>query len=107
MHQENRDAPPNLKNGGAPWMAGSSSRTSLSHTGNRPKSRTVHGSHQKEYKQLYEATRARALEPKKQGFKWEAEQLHDYVLFAVNTGLRPDEAWRLQFRDVTIAFDDN
>jgi integrase len=28
----------------------------------------------------------------------------DYVLFAVNTGLRPDEAWRLQFRDVTIVF---
>ena len=61
----------------------------------------------KEYKQLYEATRARAQQPKKQGFKWEAEQLHDYVLFAVNTGLRPDEAWRLQFRDVTIVFDDN
>jgi integrase len=61
----------------------------------------------KEYKQLYEATRTRAQEPKKRGFKWEAEQLHDYVLFAVNTGLRPDEAWRLQFRDVTIVFDDN
>lgn len=24
----------------------------------------------------------------------------------VNTGLRPDEAWRLQFRDVKIAYDD-
>ena len=60
-----------------------------------------------EYKQLYEATRTRAQEPKRRGFKWEAEQLHDYVLFAVNTGLRPDEAWRLQFRDVTIVFDDD
>jgi integrase len=30
-----------------------------------------------------------------------AEQLHDYVLFSANTGLRPDEARRLQFRDVT------
>src|SRR6266699_3656026 len=39
-------------------------------------------------------------------YKWESEQLHDYVLFAVNTGLRPDEAWRLQFRDVTIVEDD-
>jgi hypothetical protein len=29
------------------------------------------------------------------------------VLFAVNTGLRPDEAWRLQFRDVTIVYDDD
>jgi integrase len=60
-----------------------------------------------EYKQLYKATRARAQEPKRRGGKWDAEQLHDYVLFAVNTGLRPDEAWRLQFRDVTIVFDDD
>ena len=59
-----------------------------------------------EYKKLYEATRRRAHEPKQERFKWECEQLHDYVLFAVNTGLRPDEAWRLQFRDVTIVEDD-
>ncbi len=59
-----------------------------------------------EYKQLYEATRKRAHEPKQERFKWECEQLHDYVLFAVNTGLRPDEAWRLQFRDVTIVEDE-
>jgi hypothetical protein len=25
----------------------------------------------------------------------------------VNTGLRPDEAWRLQFRDVTIVYDED
>jgi integrase len=60
-----------------------------------------------EYKRLYKPTRKRAQEPKKRGFKWEAEQLHDYVLFAVNTGLRPDQAWRLQFRDVTIVYDDD
>jgi integrase len=59
-----------------------------------------------EYKKLYEATRKRAQEPKATRFKWESEQLHDYVLFAANTGLRPDEAWRLQFRDVTIVEDD-
>lgn len=59
-----------------------------------------------EYKKLYEATRKRAHEPKQARFKWESEQLHDFVLFAVNTGLRPDEAWRLQFRDVTIVHDD-
>jgi hypothetical protein len=58
-----------------------------------------------EYKELYTATRQRAKEPEKRGFKWEAEQLHDYVLFAVNTGLRPDEARRLEFRDVTIVHD--
>ncbi len=59
-----------------------------------------------EYKRLYEATRKRAHEPKAARFRWESEQLHDYVLFAANTGLRPDEAWRLQFRDVTIVEDD-
>lgn len=59
-----------------------------------------------EYKKLYETTRSRAHEPKQERFKWECEQLHDYVLFAVNTGLRPDEAWRLQFRDVTIVEDE-
>ena len=59
-----------------------------------------------EYKQLYEATRNRALDPKQPRFRWEAEQLHDYVLFATNTGLRPDEAMRLQFRDVMVVEDE-
>ena len=59
-----------------------------------------------EYKKLYEATRRRAHEPKNARYKWESEQLHDYVLFAANTGLRPDEARRLQFRDVTIVEDE-
>jgi integrase len=59
-----------------------------------------------EYKKLYEATRKRAHEPKQARFKWESEQLHDYVLFSANTGLRPDEARRLQFRDVTIVEDE-
>jgi len=59
-----------------------------------------------EYKKLYEATRKRAREPLNPRYKWESEQLHDYVLFAANTGVRPDEARRLQFRDVTIVEDD-
>ncbi len=59
-----------------------------------------------EYKKLYEATRERAHAPKMARFKWESEQLHDFVLFAANTGLRPDEAWWLQFRDVTIVEDE-
>ena len=45
-----------------------------------------------EYKKLYEATRRRARTPKNPRYKWESEQLHDYVLFMANTGLRPDEA---------------
>jgi integrase len=59
-----------------------------------------------EYKKLYEATRERAETPPKPRWRWSCEQLHDYVLFMVNTGLRPDEAARLQFRDVTIVDDD-
>jgi len=58
-----------------------------------------------EYKQLYEATRAYAktAEPR---YKWNAEQVHDFVLFLGNTGLRPDEAKNLQHRDVSIVTDD-
>ena len=58
-----------------------------------------------EYKQLYEATRRRIANPPKPRWKWACEQLHDFVLFMVNTGLRPDEAWRLEFRDVAIVED--
>jgi integrase len=59
-----------------------------------------------EYRQLYEATRERAKTPLNNRWKWECEQLHDYVLFMANTGLRPDEASRLQHRDVEIVFDE-
>ena len=58
-----------------------------------------------EYKQLYEATRQRAANPKNPRWKSECEQFHDYVLFMANTGLRPDEASRLQYRDVEIVRD--
>ena len=58
-----------------------------------------------EYKTLYTATRDRAAKPPKPRWKWECEQLHDFVLFMVNTGLRPDEAGRLEFRDVEIVED--
>ena len=60
----------------------------------------------KEYKQLYTATRKRAAKPPHPRYKWEAEQLHDYVLFMANTGLRPDEARNLQHRDVEIVTDE-
>ena len=32
--------------------------------------------------------------------------MHDYVLFLANTGLRPDEAGRIEYRDVTIVDDE-
>ena len=59
-----------------------------------------------EYKQLYEATRAYSRDPFHDHYKWNAEQVHDYVLFLANTGLRPDEAKNLQHRDVQIVEDD-
>jgi len=60
-----------------------------------------------EYQKLYEATRRRAENPRhnRGRWKWECEQLHDFVLFMANTGLRPDEARRLEFRDVSIVKD--
>jgi integrase len=61
-----------------------------------------------EYKQLYEATREYARVSQDKYYKWNAEQVHDYVLFMANSGLRPDEAMtkNLEHRDVTIVKDD-
>jgi integrase len=59
-----------------------------------------------EYKQLYTATRENAKTAREQD-KWFAEQMHDYVLFLANTGLRPDEAANLQHRDIEIVDDDD
>jgi integrase len=59
-----------------------------------------------EYRELYEATRRRARSPKHRAFRWNAEQVHDYVLFMANTGLRPDEAKNLEHRDVHIVEDE-
>jgi integrase len=59
-----------------------------------------------EYKKLYQATRRRSQKPKRNRYAWEGAQLHDYVLFMANTGIRPDEAARLEYRDVSIVDDD-
>lgn len=69
-----------------------------------------------EYKQLYQATRANAQKAREASRKvkeegqarqvWRAEQLHDKILFLANTGLRPDEANWLEYRDVEIVKDD-
>ncbi len=58
-----------------------------------------------EYKMLYEATRKKADNPSRERYRSVWEDLHDYVLFMANTGLRPDEAGRLEYRDVTIVTD--
>jgi integrase len=65
---------------------------------------------QSEYRQLYAATRRRTKKPPapfKERWRWEYEQLHDYVLFMANTGLRPDEAALLEYRDVDIVLDED
>jgi integrase len=62
---------------------------------------------QDEYKALYTETRKRAANPVSERWRWSSEQLHDFVLFMGNTGLRPDEALRLEFRDVEIVDDDD
>ncbi len=59
-----------------------------------------------EYRQLYNATRRRAKTPTRKRYAWASEQLHDYVLFMANTGVRPDEAARLEYRDVAIVRDE-
>jgi hypothetical protein len=58
-----------------------------------------------EYEQLYKATRRRITEGKRPGWKTHYEDMHDFVLFMANTGLRPDEVWNLEIRDVKIEDD--
>ena len=59
-----------------------------------------------EYKQLYEATRANLKKAEGERNKRLAAQLHDKILFMANTGIRPDEANWLEYRDVEIVEDD-
>jgi len=59
-----------------------------------------------EYKSLYEATRKNMQQAEGSKRKYLAAQLHDKVLFMANTGIRPDEANWLEYRDVEIVEDD-
>ena len=58
-----------------------------------------------EYKMFYEASRKRAQNPPLERHRSLWEDMHDYILFMANTGLRPDEAARLEYRDVTLVTD--
>ena len=58
-----------------------------------------------EYKMFYEASRKRAQNPPLKRHRALWEDMHDYILFMANTGLRPDEAARLEYRDVTPVTD--
>lgn len=59
-----------------------------------------------EYKQLYTATRENIKAMTNGNHRHLAEQLHDKVLFMANSGIRPDEANWLEYRDVEIVEDD-
>ncbi len=58
-----------------------------------------------EYKRLYTATRNNIETAYNLRHKKNALQLHDLVLFMANTGLRPDEILRIEYRDITIVDD--
>lgn len=58
-----------------------------------------------EYKQLCDAAKRRIENPPKPRWKPSCEVLYDFIIFMANTGLRPDEAYRLEYRDVTIVKD--
>lgn len=58
-----------------------------------------------EYKQLCDAAKARIANPPKPRWKPSCETLYDFIIFMANTGLRPDEAYRLEYRDVSIVVD--
>jgi hypothetical protein len=54
-----------------------------------------------EYVQLYTATKARAAKAPRHGWDTRYADLHDFVLFQANTGMRPDETIQnLEVRDV-------
>lgn len=59
-----------------------------------------------EYKTLYTATRANIKTQQNTRHQRLAAQLHDKVLFMANTGIRPDEANGLEYRDVEIVEDE-
>ncbi|MFN3585547.1 tyrosine-type recombinase/integrase [Phenylobacterium sp.] len=58
-----------------------------------------------EYVRLRAATAERARNPKRDRWRAECELFHDFVEIMANTGLRPDEAQRLEMRDVKVVTD--
>ena len=88
-------------------MAGCSiCRICPSPSARRGKSRTARGSLRRNTRHSTKRRASARRNPKRKRYLWECEQLHDYVLFMANTGLRPDEAARFEYRDVKIVRDD-
>lgn len=59
-----------------------------------------------EYKTLYTATRENVKKARQGRQKYLAEQLHDKILFLANSGIRPDEAKWLEYRDIAVVLDE-
>ena len=59
-----------------------------------------------EYRKLYTATRENVKKAAGTPHLKVAKDLHDKILFMANTGIRPDEANWLEYRDVEIVEDD-
>lgn len=59
-----------------------------------------------DYKRLYTATREKVKAAEGKPWEHNTKQLHDYILFMANTGMRPDEANNLEYRDVDIIDDE-
>ena len=59
-----------------------------------------------EYKRLYTATRQNVKRAEGKAWYKSAADLHDKILFMANTGIRPDEAKWLEYRDIEIVKDE-
>jgi len=55
-----------------------------------------------EYRRLVDVARDRAKNPKSENHRKDGEDLFDQILFAANSGLRPDELFRIQVQDCNV-----
>jgi hypothetical protein len=88
------------------WAGSNTSRTSGLHICQGKKGRRAWFDPD-EYQRLHEATARRIKEGKRRGWKSKYQDLHDYVLIMANTGWRPDESWKVEFRDVDVKIEDD
>lgn len=58
-----------------------------------------------EYRQLYLAASERSKTAHRADYRANYQALYDFIIFMANTGLRPDEALRLEVRDVVVVKD--
>lgn len=58
-----------------------------------------------EYRQLYLAASNRSKTAHRADYRANYQHLYDFIIFMANTGLRPDEALRLEVRDVSVVKD--